>query len=93
MWMGWLYAIRTSRTNQKRNEERGKNPKEVIWMRNHNEWMQYEMDFVESKERFAKTGECKHEEKFLEVINPYKCNVKLITCSICNNTLDKVYLG
>ncbi len=56
------------------------------------QWLQFEMDFVEAKERFITTGECKHEEKFLEVTNPYKCLVELITCSICNKMLEKVYL-
>ena len=57
------------------------------------QWLQFELDFADAKERFIKHGECRHAEKFLEVTNPYKCFVKLISCSICNETLEKVYLG
>jgi hypothetical protein len=56
------------------------------------EWIQYELDFAEAKERFKIHGECDHQEQFLEVVNPYKCYVKLICCSVCNKQLQKVYL-
>jgi len=58
----------------------------------YDQWVQFELDFAEAKKRFIKYGECKHEEKFLEVVNPYKCNTKLIQCSVCNKAMEKVYL-
>ncbi len=57
------------------------------------QWLQFELDFADAKERFISHGECRHEEQFLEVVNPYNCNIKLIQCSVCNKQLEKVYLS
>lgn len=61
--------------------------------KNYDQWMQFEMDFAEAKERFIKHGECRHLEQFLEVVNPYNCNIKIIQCSVCNKQIERMYLG
>lgn len=44
-----------------------------------------------AKNLFISTGDCKHLKLFQYDVRPYKCNVTLTCCGICNKNLEKVY--
>lgn len=44
------------------------------------------------RNRFIQYGECSCPEELEDVSFPYKCNVKLVYCKICNKNKEKIYL-
>jgi len=47
----------------------------------------------ESKNRYASTGQCYHEEEFQVITKPYKCGIKLTDCGVCGERINLVYLS
>ena len=48
-------------------------------------------DLEFAKDVFVRTGDCKHEKKFFYEVRPYKCNLTLTCCGVCNKNISKVY--
>ena len=48
-------------------------------------------DYDVAKDLFIKYGDCSHEKKWFYTVRPFKCDLTLTCCGICNKTIGKVY--
>lgn len=46
----------------------------------------------QAKDIFIKHGECNHPKEFFSTFQPYKCNVLLTICGVCNKNMEKTYI-
>ncbi len=48
------------------------------------------LSLKDAKGLYAKTGFCEHFH--VDDVNPYGCNVRILTCMVCAKELDKTYI-
>lgn len=49
-----------------------------------------ELTLEDAKRLYASTGFCEHE--FVESVEPYGCNVKILNCKVCAEELSRHYI-
>lgn len=47
----------------------------------------------ESKDRFASTGNCNHDDDYECEFSPFGCDVLITQCTVCGKIKNKVYLN